>query len=131
MVLYIGQDWLAYRNDPSKGNKQPWCDPSHPDDKSRCKPDEWIHSLRGDWSEKYWDKTANQPYHFWGLLAITFFDGGVMGDIANWQHDRNYLWQQQEDYDFSYSDPNIAPPPSGVSKPDYDLSLRAISLGDR
>jgi hypothetical protein len=53
-----------------------------------------------------------------------------MGDIANWQHDGNYGTHQQENYDFSHSDPNQAPPPSGISKPDYDLSLQAIELGD-
>jgi RHS repeat-associated protein len=118
---YIHQDWLRYKNNPD------YDDPSW----GAGEEGTWIHSLRGDWSEKYWDKTANQAYHFWGLLAITFFDGYFFGDTANWQHDGNYLWQQQENYDFSHSDPNKAPPPSGISKPDYDLSLRAISLGDQ
>ena len=116
---YIHQDWLPYQNDPNHDDPN-W---------GAGEYGKWFHSLRGDWSEKYWDKTANQAYHFWGLLAITFFDGGAMGDSANWQHDGNRVGQQQENYDFSYSDPNKAPPRSGISKPDYDLSLQAIGLG--
>ena len=115
---YIKQDWLPYQNNPDHNDKN-W---------GGGENGEWIHSLRGDWSEKYWDKTANQAYHFWGLLAITFFDGNFTGDIANWQHDGNYFGRQ-ENYDFSHSDPSVAPPNSGVSKPDYDLSLQAIRFG--
>jgi RHS repeat-associated protein len=119
---YIHQDWLPYRNNPIHDNST-WGGGEY---------GKWIHSLRGDWSEKYWDKTANQAYHFWGLLAITYFDGGYTGDLANWDHDGEHLLgQQQENYDFSHSDPNVAPPPSGISKPDYDLSVQAIRLGDR
>jgi hypothetical protein len=117
---YIRQDWLPYRNDPK------YDDPNWGAGERGI----WFHSLRGDWSEKYWDKTANQAYHFWGLLAITFFDGRSMGELANWQHDGNYLGHQQENYDYSHSDPNVAPPKSGISRPDYDLSLQAIALGD-
>lgn len=79
---FIKQDWLPYLNnpDPKHGNKYPWCDPYNEND---CRYDaEWVHSLRGDWNEKYWDKTANQAYHFWGILAITFFDGAAMGNLA-------------------------------------------------
>lgn len=117
---WIHQDWLPYRNDPEYDDLN-W---------GAGEYGKWIHSLRGDWSEKYWDKTANQAYHFWGLLAITFFDGRSMGDLANWQHDGNYPGHQQGNYDYSHSNPNVAPPKSGISKPDYDLSLQAIALGD-
>ena len=115
---YIHEDWLPYRNNPEYDDGN-W---------GAGEYGIWVHSLRGDWNKKYWDKTANQAYHFWGLLAITFFDGLVAGNIGNWNHDGNYA--QQEYYDFN--DPgheNEAPPPSGISEPDYNLSLQAISLG--
>jgi RHS repeat-associated protein len=117
---YIHQDWLPYRNNPEFDDLN-WGGGEY---------GKWIHSLRGDWNQKYWDQTANQAYHFWGLLAISFFDGPVVGNIANWQHDGSYSKQESHDFNDPANE-NVAPPNHGISKPDYDLSLQAIRLGGR
>lgn len=126
---YVGQDWLPYKNNPIYNRvppNRPWCDPRDPENAEKClKEDTWTHSLRGDWSPKFWDKTANQAYHFWFYVAVTYFDGSSWANLANLVHDGSF----QEDYDYVYSPENIAPPPSGRSKPDYDLALEGMILG--
>lgn len=109
---FIRQNWLQYKNNPSynkTGSKS------------------WVHSLRGDWNKQYWDKTANQAYHFWFYVAVSYFDGGNWASIANIAHDGS----GQENYDFISSAENEAPPPSGISKPDYDLGIQGIILGSK
>jgi RHS repeat-associated protein len=110
---FIKQDWLPYKHNPSY-DQQNWI-PGQP----------WIHSLRGDWNKNYWDKTANQAYHFWFYVATTYFDGGTWANLANFVHD-GFGW---ENYDYISSRENEAPPPSGKSKPDYDLAIQGMLLG--
>ncbi|CAG0937622.1 hypothetical protein TFLX_06569 [Thermoflexales bacterium] len=106
---FIEPNWLPYRNEPAKNKLG------------------WKHSLRGDWRKEYWDKTAGQAYHFWFYVAVRYFDGMGYADFGNWGHDQQEYW---EDYDFINSPEDEAPPPSGISKPDYDLGNKAIQLGD-
>jgi hypothetical protein len=129
---YIGQDWLPYRNDPS-ANDANW---------GGGEKGIWIHSLRGDWAKKYWDKTANQAYHFWFYVATSFFDGQAIAETGNAVHDGKSDW---EDYDYSQTGVNIynplsrinrpvekvPPPKSGISEPDYMLGIKGIEFGAR
>jgi hypothetical protein len=122
---FIRQDWLPYMNNSSPDhNPQPWCDPQNP---NNCVSSQWIHSLRGDWSTKYWDKTANQVYHFWFYVAVTFFDGMPFAVLANNNHDPQ---DRVTTYDFSNSPEGEAPPPYNVpSQPDRDLAIQGMNLG--
>ena len=124
---FIWQNWLPYRHNPDpEYNPQPWCDPENP---NNCVPDQWIHSLRGDWNTKYWDKTANQAYHFWFYVAVTFFDGRLWAVLANNVHDFPYAVTH---YDFSGSPEKQAPPPPNVpSQPDRDLAVQGMNLGSK
>jgi RHS repeat-associated protein len=115
---YIHNDWLPYRNNPL------YDDPNWGGGEYGI----WIHSLRGDWKAEYWDKTANQAYHFWFYAAVAFFDGRGLAEIGNLIHDNPGQW---EDYDYLSSPENEAPPSSGISKPDYDLAFQGMDLGDQ
>jgi hypothetical protein len=126
---FIHQDWLPYMNNSEYDTKleegEFWCDPQ---DKSICVDNmKWTHSLRGDWNKKYWDKTANQAYHFWFYVGVAFFDGTDLAEIGNLYHDKGKVTT----YDFN--DPlkeNEAPPPWNVSsQPDKDLAFQGIVLG--
>ncbi len=120
--FFIQQDWLAYMNNPIY-DKNRWCDPINP---NNCVNSKWTYSLRGDWNPSYWDKTANQAYHFWFSVAVTFFDGDIFAFIANEYHDRG----EQTTYDFINSNPTQAPPPYNVSsRPDKNLSIKGMELG--
>jgi RHS repeat-associated protein len=118
---YIGQDWLPYRH--TNHDKNPWCDPNNP---SNCTNDTWVFSLKGDWGTNYWDKTANQAYHFWFYTSVTFFDGWQFAEMANFVHDNPAQW---ENYDYISSPIYEAPPPSGISKPDFLLAIEGEMLG--
>jgi hypothetical protein len=120
---FVGQDWLPYKNNMVH-DKDPWCDPQ---DWSNCVHNmKWTHSLRGDWNTKYWDKTANQAYHFWFYAAVTFFDGMDYALIANGYHERGKV----TNYDFVGSLEYEAPPPWNVSsQPDRDLAYQGMALG--
>lgn len=114
---YIHQDWLPYRHtsqydDPDWGGGEYGI---------------WIHSLRGDWKSDYWDKTANQAYHFWFYVAVAFFDGSGWATSGNLVHDAP-PW---DEYDYILSSEDEAPPPRGRSKPDYYLGLQGIYLGEK
>lgn len=117
---FIEEDWLPYRNNPDYNDKMWRFDDDNP------KNDEWIHSQRGDWRSKYWDKTANQAYHFWFNTAVTFFDGGdaAMASLGNLIHDPFITW---EDIDFEHED--MAPPSKGSTHIDYDLGVKGVELG--
>ena len=118
--FFIGQNWLPYKNN---GMNIDWCDPLNP---TNCEG-KWVHSLIGDWNEKYWDKTANQAYHFWFYVAVTVFDGRAWAELANNVHDRE---DQLTNYDFIYSKPTEPPPLSNVpSHPDRDLAFQGMDLG--
>jgi RHS repeat-associated protein len=120
---FIRMDWLPYQHNP-KYDKQPWCDPTSP---NNCFGIKWIHSLRGDWNTKYWDKTANQAYHFWFYVAVTFFDGRGWAELANNIHDGGNVTT----YDFSGSLEGQAPPPPNVSsQPDRNLAFQGMDLGE-
>jgi hypothetical protein len=119
---FVGQDWLSYRNNPDY-DKYPWCDPTNA---NNCVNSKWTHSLRGDWKKNYWDKTANQAYHFWFYAAVAFFDGTDFALIGNAYHDKGEVTS----YDFIGSQENEAPPPWNVSsQPDKDLAYQGVALG--
>jgi hypothetical protein len=127
---FIKQDWLPYKHNskydrkPEEGNS--WC---YPEGSSNCVNEPWIHSLRGDWNTKYWDKTANQAYHFWFYVAVTFFDDSLFASYANFYHDNPY---RVATYDFSGSAENEAPPtPNMSTQPDRNLAFAGIDLGHR
>jgi len=120
---FIGQDWLAYSNN-IEFNKE-WC---YPPDSNDCYHSEWVHSLRGDWKTTYWDKTANQAYHFWFYAAVTFFDGAGYAIAGNEFHDHVPVTK----YDFINSPEWEAPPhPRQSTVPDRALGYAAIRLGSR
>lgn len=126
---FIGENWLPYMHNPDPShNPRPWCDPQYLGDAKHCIPDQWTHSLRGDWSKKYWDKTANQAYHFWFYVAVTFFDGRGLAEFANNYHDNPF---SLTNYDFSGSQEGEAPPPYNVpSRPDRDLAFQGMALAE-
>jgi RHS repeat-associated protein len=136
---WIGQDWLPYKNNLTYGTpniKYPdWCDPKNPKDPKTCDyGGRWIHSLRGDWNTKYWDKTANQAYHFWFYTAVTLFDGKGFAMAANFEHDNplGLFGYKITDYDFIGSAEDEPPPPWMVpSWPDWDLAGQGIDLGSK
>lgn len=110
---WVEQDWLPYNNPTLEKIK----------DK---RGDFWLYSERGDWRKEYWDKTPNQAYHFWFYVSIEFFDefGRGFAELANLVHDP---WFQWEEIDFD--DPRTPPPSAGVTKQDYELSMKGIELG--
>jgi len=114
--LFVDQDWLPYRNNPEYNDPE-W---------GAGQFGTWIHSLRGDWREDYWDKTANQGYHFWFLASVAFFEGPAWSLAANLYHDSPACW---EDYDFIHSPEDEPPPGSGCSFPDFLLGLKGLSFG--
>ena len=122
---YIDQDWLPYQNNPLYNNYH-WCDSQGHCGGGGQDYGVWRHSRRGDWKTDYWDKTANQAYHFWFYAAVTFFDGRGWAVLGNLWHDHgpwdnNYLTQPE----------NVAPPVSGRSQQDYFLSFQGMDLGTK
>jgi hypothetical protein len=120
-VNFIGQNWLPYRNKPDYNNPN-WDGTT------------WIHSLRGEWKKEYWDKTANQAYHFWFYASSTFFDvGGVFwANLGNFIHDVPFKHMA---YDYVGSPENEAPPmldgQQVPSQPDYLLAWAGINYGSQ
>jgi RHS repeat-associated protein len=116
--FWLGFDWLPYDHNPDY-DVQNW-DGNRP----------WIHSRRGDWRTEYWDKTANQAYHFWYFTAVTFFDGRGFANAANVGHEvlqnPTTLWQ-----DISQLKDWEAPAVAGKTKEDWTLSFAGMSLGER
>ena len=90
---FIYQDWLPYKHNPQ------YDDPNWGGGERGI----WIHSLKGDWKEGYWDKTANQAYHFWFYVSVAFFDGTAWARFGNWVHDNPGGW---ENYDYVHSPEN-------------------------
>jgi hypothetical protein len=113
---YIHQDLLRY------GHNSLYDDPNW----GGGEYGQWIHSRRGDWNEKYWDKTANQAYHFWFYAAVAFFDGSGWAATGNIVHD-SPPW---DNYNYITSPDDEAPPSRGRSKADYDLGLQGMYLGE-
>jgi RHS repeat-associated protein len=111
---FIEEDWLPYQNDPSK-NDPNWGTGGT-----------WIHSRRGDWRKEFWDKTANQAFHFWFYASIRFFDLPIVGNIGDLLHEGSW-----ENYNYINSPEDQAPPPSGKSEPDHLLAVKGLELGDR
>lgn len=120
---FIGEDWLPYK---TTGEKK-WCFPEGSNNCWTKRP--WVQSLRGDWRAGYWDKTANQAFHFWFYAAVAFFDTESWSFIGNTLiHDRPpYTY-----YDFIGSDPEEIPPlPSQSTIPDIKLGLMGLTLGSK
>lgn len=113
---WVQEDWLPYRNDPGLNKIK----------KEGDKNLVWVHSERGDWRKEYWDKTANQAYHFWFYVAIEYFDefGRGFAEFGNFYHDPFFEWE-----DIDYEDPGTPPPDKGKTNQDYDLGLKGIELG--
>jgi hypothetical protein len=88
---------------------------------------------RGDWRQEYWDETPNQAYHFWGFVAMSYYDGLAVAHLGNIIHDPYFLEEEcgddladLRDHPILGSWPNFA---AETSKEDWDLSLEAIRLG--
>jgi len=114
---FVEQNWLPYKHNVE------YDDPNWDGKGGR-----WIHSLRGDWKPAYWDKTANQAFHSWFFTASRFFDAPPISFIGNIYHEK-IEGDIEKDYDYINSPENVPPPPHQHSKPDYDLSLKAMELG--
>ena len=112
---WLGYNWLAYQNNPSY-NVYNW----------EGTGETWVHSRRGDWRKEYWDKTANQAYHFWFPVAVTFYDNVGWAHIANIVHDSPFYW-----VDVDVLKDKEAPPYSGYTKQDWNLSLAGMRLGQK
>ena len=121
---FIGQDWLPYKNRPEY-NDTNW--------DNRNRGDTWIHSLRGDWKQSYWDKTANQGYHFWFYVALSYMDGSGVAHSANVYHEflENFdnPDERMKSFDYINSPEDEAPPRNGKSWPDFWLGIKGIDLG--
>src|SRR5690606_13760080 len=117
---FIKEDWLPYKT----AGEEDWC---FPEDSDNCwHKSKWVHSLRGDWRAEYWDKTANQAYHFWFYVAVAFFDNEAISVAGNLYHDKPPITF----YDFVGSDPYKTPPlPSQSTLPDIRLGLIGTNLG--
>ena len=117
-TYWVGYDWLPFENNPGY-NLQNW-DGKRP----------WIHSRKGDWRTEYWDKTANQAFHFWYFAAVTFFDGRGFANAANVGHEviqhPTTLWQ-----DISELEDWEAPSAVGKTREDWNLSFAGMNLGER
>ncbi|MBN1371298.1 MAG: RHS repeat-associated core domain-containing protein, partial [Anaerolineaceae bacterium] len=120
---FIGEDWLPYQNKPDY-NDTNWGGTGLT----------WVHSRIGDWREEYWDKTANQAYHFWFYASSTFFDvGGLFwANLGNFIHDVPFKHMA---YDYVHSPENEAPPmldgQQAPSQPDYLLAWAGINYGSK
>jgi hypothetical protein len=113
---WLGYDWLPYKHNP------------YYDKKNWNGSGTWIHSRRGDWDVKYWDKTANQAYHFWYFAATTFFNTDKDAIYANWSHESGFYTGGIEKIQFF---PEwVAPPPSGNTQQDWDLSYAGMDFGN-
>jgi RHS repeat-associated protein len=119
---FIGMDWLPYKHDgcsdfPYPGGGQAKC------------------SLIGDWNPEYFDKTANQAYHFWYYASSTFYDGALLPMLANLFHDPYFLedqcgqdlvnWQKSKNPFLQFWANSTA----GTSEEDFNLSLKGIEFG--
>ncbi len=108
-TYWLGYDWLPYKQSrevPNWGGTQ-----------------NWIDSKRGDWKEEYWDKTANQAFHFWFYVALTYDEDLSIARFANWYHDNPNDWEEINFLDDS------PPPPSGATREDWNLSNVGMELG--
>jgi hypothetical protein len=121
--FFIGQDWLPYQNKPEY-NDTNWGGTGST----------WVHSRRGDWRKEYWDKTANQAYHFWFYASSTFFDvgGPFWSYLGNFIHD-NPIKHMAYDY---VNSPEMEAPPildgqQVPSQPDYLLAWAGINFGSQ
>jgi RHS repeat-associated protein len=110
---WLQYDWLPYQNNPDF-DKASW-------DKGRP----WIHSRRGDWRVDYWDKTANQAYHFWYFAAVSYFDGAEFARLANFVHEGYPREDITKLKDWE------APSSAGNTDQDWNLSGAGEALGDR
>jgi RHS repeat-associated protein len=121
----MGENWLPYENDISK-NVENW-------NGTGGKKSVWVHSRRGDWNINYWDKTANQAYHFWFFVAVGAFDGAIHSNGGNIYHE---IFQQHALKEWQTTEEIInlgdgeAPRWRGVSEPDWNLSMAGIRLGN-
>jgi len=110
---WLNFDWLPYENNPAY-DKPNW---------DGAKP--WIHSRRGDRRTMYLDKTANQAFHFWYFVGVTFFDNAAMAKLANFVHESGQF------EDISLLGDSEAPSPSGKTQQDWNLSYAGIDLGEK
>jgi len=119
---FIGEDWLPYRGNPEKD-----------DDNWENTGSRWRYSERGDWRQDLWDQTANQAFHFWFSTAVTYFNGDIFAYAGNLRHEvwsPNDYFGNMHDYSKNPPDQYDPPPWHGQSKPDYDLALVGIALGN-
>jgi hypothetical protein len=124
---FIKGDWLPYQ---TQGSYR-WCFPK--ENKDNCWREEWTHSRIGDWKAEYWDKTANQAYHFWFYVATTFFNTVGAAEIGNLVHENLFPYRQPvAEYNFITS-PEFDPPPlpSQGTEPDIRLAVAGEGLGSK
>ena len=110
---FVGEDWLKYKLDPSKGAR---------------------YSEIGDWLPKYWDETPNQAFHFWYYAAVEYYDNFGYASSANVVHDPYmFEWFCGEDLEklkvFETKPGNITRYFNETSKEDYLLGLKGIEFG--
>ena len=108
---YIGEDWLKYKFDQSKGDR---------------------YSEKGDWLDEYWDGTPNQAFHFWYYAAVEYYDNFAYAMAANTVHDP-YLLESLCGDDLEklreLLGDNITNRFNETSKEDYLLGLAGIEFG--
>lgn len=120
--LFIEQNWLPYKHNECTDFR--YSDGSL----ATC-------SVIGDWKPEYFDKTANQAYHFWYYVASTFYDGLGLPFIANLLHDPYFLedecgedlekWRESKNPFKSFWARNAI----GTTREDYMLSLKGMEYG--
>ena len=117
-TYWLHYDWLPYKNNPTY-NDNNWGNTG----------DTWRHSEIGDWKKQYWDKTANQAYHFWYFVAVTFFDDRAVAYTGNIGHE--IIQHPTEVWKDIPSGDNVAPPYHGKTREDWNLSIAGMDLGSK
>lgn len=87
---------------------------------------------QGSWSNRYYDYTDNQMYHFWFYVAVSFFDGALMSAAGNFIHDPAsdvYINAGGNLLQIAHASPWITEEGGGESMQDYLLGKRGVELG--
>ena len=98
-------------------------------------------SWPGDWNLDYFDGSADQAYHFWGIAALTYYMGPAVAWVGSHLHDpvglNNTVFELTSRSLFDYRDSTHIPELmsfylnslGGTSAEDLNLSMRSIEFG--